>query len=165
MEFGAAGTFPGAMNLPVGVCISEDGIDLFKDYLHPGFEAKRLIYVTNQFGPAKVSVYALGTRRESFALQDLADVTVPVSAGVGTSEERLRLAAPTDEETPESDEGESTEPTPPAADTPAPKPSTPPAPPAPSPAPKPEATPATTPPIPAAPPAAPPTETPTPAPR
>ena len=119
MSFGAAGTFPGAMNLPVGVCVTEEGLDYFKDQMHPGFEAKRLIIVTNQFGPAKVSVYALGTRRESFALQDLADVTIPVSQGVGTTEERMRLAAPADDES--GVEGEAPqEGTPPAAAPPLP---------------------------------------------
>lgn len=97
MAFGAVGTFPGAMNLPVGICVTDEGLDLFKSEIHPGFDAKRLVIVTNQFGASKVSVYALGTRRESFALQDLAAVTLAVSPGVGTSDERLRLAQPVDE--------------------------------------------------------------------
>lgn len=158
MEFGAAGTFPGAMNLPVGVCVTEEGLDLFKDLAHPGFDPKRLIIVTNQFGPAKVSVYALGSRRESFALQDLAAVTIPVSQGVGTTEERLRLAAPTDEQAAQDEGGQPA--TTPETPAPAPVPTPPPATgPAPSPSPQPAPTPA--PPAPATPPQ----DTPTPAPR
>jgi len=60
LAFGASGEFPGAMELPAGIAIHEGDMDLFAQYIHPAFDAKRLILVTNQFGNAKVSVYALG---------------------------------------------------------------------------------------------------------
>jgi hypothetical protein len=91
MAFGAAGDFPGAMNLPVGVCVYEGGGELFKDDAHPGFEIKRLVVVTNQFGPNKVSVYAMGQRREGWAAADLAKSAAPVSTGTGGSTEQLKL--------------------------------------------------------------------------
>lgn len=94
MSFGAAGDFPGAMNLPVGVCVADTGLDYFKQDYHPGFQPRRLIFVTNQFGPNKVSVYALGDRKKEYALADLASSTVAVSQGVGATEERLNLASP-----------------------------------------------------------------------
>lgn len=98
MSFGAAGEFPGAMNLPAGICTLEDGLELFQDDIHPGFEARRLILVTNQFGPQKVSVYALGSRRQSWALADLHATAAAVSAGVGINPEGAALQAPVDEE-------------------------------------------------------------------
>jgi sugar lactone lactonase YvrE len=58
--FGSAGSHPGAMYLPAGICIHEGDLDLFKQYIHPAFDAQRLVLVTNQFGDNKISVYALG---------------------------------------------------------------------------------------------------------
>jgi DNA-binding beta-propeller fold protein YncE len=54
--FGTPGTHPGAMYLPAGVCVHEGDLELFKDKIHPAFQAERLVLVTNQFGPKKVSV-------------------------------------------------------------------------------------------------------------
>lgn len=82
-EFGAAGTFPGAMNLPVGICTSDEIIGYLKDQLHPGFDAKRAIIVTNQFGEQVVSVYALGERDPAFALDDLLTRRLETASGVG----------------------------------------------------------------------------------
>lgn len=82
MHFGAAGTFLGAMNLPVGIAVTDTGIEYFKDKLYPGFEAKRLIVVGNQFGDGKVSVYALGQRRSGYSLADIQAVAAPVTIGV-----------------------------------------------------------------------------------
>jgi hypothetical protein len=58
--FGSAGGHPGAMNLPAGIDVHEGDLDLFEKYIHPGFQAERLLIVTNQFGDNKVSVYAMG---------------------------------------------------------------------------------------------------------
>lgn len=91
MAFGAAGGFPGAMDLPVGVCTSEEGIELFAGDLNPGFDAKRLVIVTNQFGPAKVSVYAMGERRPSYSLQDMASSSAKVTSGLGARPDILKL--------------------------------------------------------------------------
>lgn len=103
MAFGAAGNFPGSMNLPVGICVTDTGLDLFQKDMHPGFVAKRLIFVTNQFGQDKVSVYAYGERRKDYALQDLASSTALVGSGTGTSPERLQMAAPGTEPVSEAD--------------------------------------------------------------
>lgn len=81
MSFGAAGSFPGAMDLPVGICVSDENVELFKDLVHPGFEAKRVVVVTNQFGPGKVSIYVMGERRPTFALADMATASSTVSSG------------------------------------------------------------------------------------
>ncbi|MCC6676432.1 MAG: hypothetical protein IT436_04750 [Phycisphaerales bacterium] len=92
MAFGAAGDFPGAMNLPAGICIAEDAAGLFAGQIHPGFDPKRVVLVTNQFGLTKVSLYAMGTKREGWTVQQLAAAAVPVSTGVGvTSPERKKM--------------------------------------------------------------------------
>ena len=83
MHFGAAGEFPGAMNLPVGVAVTDSGIEYFKDRLHPGFVAKRLIVVANQFGDNKIAVYALGERRANYSIADLAASSATITSGVG----------------------------------------------------------------------------------
>lgn len=83
MHFGAAGDFPGAMNLPVGIAVTDSGMQYFADRLHPGFAAKRLVIVANQFGDSKISVYALGERRPSYALADLSAAAARVETGTG----------------------------------------------------------------------------------
>jgi DNA-binding beta-propeller fold protein YncE len=138
MAFGAAGDHPGAMNMPVGVAVSEEGLEYFKDYLHPGFEAKRLVIVSNQFGDGKVSVYAMGVRKESVPLADLSARAVKISTGTGgTSEEITKMQTVIPGDTPPPDGGtkdaappEGTTPTtPPSSNPPTTPPSTPPKPP------------------------------------
>lgn len=82
MHFGAGGNFPGAMNLPVGVAVTDSGLDLFKDRIHPGFKARRLIVVANQFGDSKIALYALGDRRPEYAISDFAATAAKVDSGV-----------------------------------------------------------------------------------
>jgi DNA-binding beta-propeller fold protein YncE len=83
MHFGSAGNFAGSMNLPAGICVDDTSLRFFDDELHPGFQAKRLILVTNQFGPAKVNAYAMGDRAEGWAISDLTANAVDTDAGVG----------------------------------------------------------------------------------
>lgn len=82
MFFGSAGNHPGHMDLPVGLCVNEDDLELFKDYIHPAFDAQRLIVVTNQFGPDKVSVYAMGQLKEGYRVQDISSVLSPMASGI-----------------------------------------------------------------------------------
>jgi len=91
MAFGAAGPFPGAMDLPAGVAINEDSLDLFQGLVHPGFEARRLVIVSNQFGPSKISVYALGETKKGWTPQQLAANAVALPSGMGMSEDRMKL--------------------------------------------------------------------------
>lgn len=101
MHFGAIGDFPGAMNLPAGIAVSDEGLDLFRDRLHPGFDAKRLVVVSNQFGPAKVVVYALGQRRPEYSAQDMAAAMAKLPTGTGIpTAEQLRMQNPGGEEPP-----------------------------------------------------------------
>ncbi len=87
MFFGSGGGHPGAMNLPAGVSINENDIQLFKQYIHPAFKADRLILVTNQFGPNKVAVYALGSLRKGKTIDDIASSVSDMSSGIQTEEE------------------------------------------------------------------------------
>jgi len=85
--FGAVGRHPGAMYLPVGIDIHYDDLDLFKDYIHPDFEAEYLILVTNQFGENKVSVYAFGKLRAGVSVEDVRASQADISLGVENANE------------------------------------------------------------------------------
>ncbi len=88
MFFGSGGGHPGAMNLPAGVCVNESDIELFREYIHPAFEVDRLVLVTNQFGPNKVGVFAVGQLRAGMTVDDIALNVSDVPSGVkeeGTS--------------------------------------------------------------------------------
>ncbi|MCL4222262.1 MAG: hypothetical protein KJZ65_12930 [Phycisphaerales bacterium] len=100
MEFGAAGNFAGAMNLPVGICADDATIQYLKAYLHPGFNAKRAIIVTNQFGDQIVNVYALGERNEQYTLADLLDRRVAISEGTGRNPVMAELQSQGDQPEP-----------------------------------------------------------------
>jgi DNA-binding beta-propeller fold protein YncE len=80
-SFGAAGSFPGAMSLPAGICVSDGGLELFQDQVHPYFQPSRLVLVTNQFGENKVGVYALGQVRAGHTGQELAAARIEVTPG------------------------------------------------------------------------------------
>ncbi|MBL4699918.1 MAG: hypothetical protein JKX85_01545 [Phycisphaeraceae bacterium] len=80
--FGSPGTHPGAMNLPAGICTYDGDLDLFAQYIHPDFQAKRLILVTNQFGANKISVYALGELKPGKTVKDISGSSGIVPSGV-----------------------------------------------------------------------------------
>lgn len=104
MHFGALGDFPGAMNLPAGITVTDQGLDLFADKLHPGFDAKRLVVVSNQFGPTKVVVYAMGQRRPEYSAAEMARSAAALPTGTGVpSEEQLKMQNPGGEEPPPAD--------------------------------------------------------------
>ena len=57
MHFGGSYHGAGAMGLPAAVEVSYENLSYFQPYVDPSFALKYLIYVTNQYGPAKVNVY------------------------------------------------------------------------------------------------------------
>ena len=63
MYFGGSYEGPGAMWLPAGVEVSYENLSYFEPYVDDSFELKYLIYVTNQYGPAKINVYGFVERR------------------------------------------------------------------------------------------------------
>jgi hypothetical protein len=81
--FGSAGAHPGAMYLPAGICVHEGDLDLFQSYVHPAFQAERLILVTNQFGDNKISVYAMGHLKQGKTVADISQSQGIVPSGVG----------------------------------------------------------------------------------
>jgi len=58
MFFGGTYAGPGGMWLPAKVAIDYDHMRYFQKYLDPSFTMKYLVFVTNQYGPDKVSIYA-----------------------------------------------------------------------------------------------------------
>ena len=58
--FGRPGNEPGNMNLPAKIIVDYDHVDLFKRYAVRGADIKFLVFVSNQYGPAKVNVYGFG---------------------------------------------------------------------------------------------------------
>jgi len=48
---------PGAMYLPAALAVDYQNVDLYQKYVAPGYKLDYLIFVTNQAGPQKVSVY------------------------------------------------------------------------------------------------------------
>lgn len=58
MYFGyPEGNRSGVLYLPAGLAIDYENTDLFKQYVAPGYKVEFLIYVINQMGPNKVSVF------------------------------------------------------------------------------------------------------------
>lgn len=97
MAFGGHGNFPGYMDLPAGVSVSETGVDLFKDFVHPAFEAKRLVLVTNQWGDNRVAIYAMGELKPGKTVDDIAasrSVIPPDWAGGATGKPAIEPVDP-----------------------------------------------------------------------
>jgi len=63
VPFGAPGLTTGSLNLPVGIAVTREMLPYFKQYADPSFEIESLVFVTNQFGNAKVSVYGVGLKK------------------------------------------------------------------------------------------------------
>src|SRR6185437_4701882 len=64
MYFGNPNTSgPGATDLPAGIAVDYDNAKFFQQYAAPGFKVEYLIFVTNQYGDQKVSVYGFGHKK------------------------------------------------------------------------------------------------------
>jgi len=87
MFFGSGGSHPGAMNLPAGVTTTDNNMKYFEKYIHPAFDAERIILMTNQFGPNKIGVFALGKLREGMSVNDIASSSSEVPSGVQSEDE------------------------------------------------------------------------------
>ena len=60
MFFGDPGLPRGSMNLPAGIAITRDNLEYYKKFADKSFELEALVFITNQSGPNKVSVYGFG---------------------------------------------------------------------------------------------------------
>ena len=65
MFFGERGSRAGTLNLPADIAVSRDNLEYFRRFADPSFEVEQLIFVTNQAGPRKISVYGFGHRKGS----------------------------------------------------------------------------------------------------
>ena len=84
--YGSAGSHPGAMDLPAGLDIVEGDLALFDKYVHPAFQAQRLIIVANQFGAQKISVYAMGGLKPGLTVADLSNRATIASGTVAATQ-------------------------------------------------------------------------------
>ena len=57
LYFGGTYTGPGGMWLPADVTIDYNNLEYFSKYVDPAFKLEYLIYVSNQYGPDKLSIY------------------------------------------------------------------------------------------------------------
>lgn len=64
MFFGERGSGRGTLDLPADIFVTREKIDYFNKFVDPTFELEKLIFVTNQTGPRKVSVFAMGHSKE-----------------------------------------------------------------------------------------------------
>jgi len=55
--FGGHSEQPGYMWLPAGLAIDEDHLEYFQKYVYTDYNLKYLVFVCNQYGPAKLNVY------------------------------------------------------------------------------------------------------------
>lgn len=94
MFFGSHGEHPGAMSMPTGVCVSDGDLDLFQPYIHPAFNAKRIIIVTNNMGSSLINIYALGELKPGKTLADIADSRVQGSFGLQASKDQAASSQP-----------------------------------------------------------------------
>jgi DNA-binding beta-propeller fold protein YncE len=58
MFFGGPYKGPGDMWLPAKVIVNYDDAKYFRKYVDPGFDVNYLVFVSNQYGPDKINVYA-----------------------------------------------------------------------------------------------------------
>ena len=58
--FGWSGLPAGSLNLPAGIATSVENLDHFQKFAAPGFQLESLIFVVNQEGTPRISVYGMG---------------------------------------------------------------------------------------------------------
>jgi sugar lactone lactonase YvrE len=63
MFFGDPPLVAGALNLPAGIALTTEDLDYFQTLADPDFILEQVIFVTNQMGDAKVSIYGLGHKK------------------------------------------------------------------------------------------------------
>jgi DNA-binding beta-propeller fold protein YncE len=84
--YGSRGTHPGAMDLPAGLEIVENNHELFARFVHPAFQAERIVIVANQFGAQKLGIYAMGGLKEGKTVADLGTQANVASGAVPTTQ-------------------------------------------------------------------------------
>lgn len=64
LYFGGTYKGPGGMYLPADVCIDYNNLEYYRHFVDSSFDLKYLVFVTNQYGPDKISVYAYVEQKE-----------------------------------------------------------------------------------------------------
>ncbi|KAB0671473.1 hypothetical protein F6V30_02520 [Oryzomonas sagensis] len=63
MFFGDPPLPAGALNLPAGITVTNEDLDYFQQFAAPDFVLEQVVFVTNQMGNDKISVYGFGHRK------------------------------------------------------------------------------------------------------
>jgi len=77
MHFGGSGAVPGALVLPAAVATDATSIPYFKQYIHTDMDVEYLLFVTSQFGPYLVSVYAFGSFPKGYEFSQAQIASLP----------------------------------------------------------------------------------------
>ena len=67
----------GALNLPAGIALTTEDLDYFQTLADPDFILEQVIFVTNQMGDAKVSIYGLGHKKGAAPTSTAAPAPLP----------------------------------------------------------------------------------------
>lgn len=77
----------GALNLPAGIAVTTEDLPYFQQFADPDFILEQVIFVTNQMGDAKVSIYGIGHKKgtqptylDPIAEEGLKEKTPPLGA-------------------------------------------------------------------------------------
>lgn len=63
MYFGDPTGGPGTLNLPAGIAVTDENLDLYQTMAAPGFDLEQVIIVVSQAGPKRLNIYGLGKQR------------------------------------------------------------------------------------------------------
>lgn len=85
MHFGGPGVVPGALVLPASIAVDASSIPYFKQYIHKDFDAEYLLFVSSQYGPHLISVYAFGSFPEGYQLTQAQIASLPPVGGGTTT--------------------------------------------------------------------------------
>ncbi len=97
MHFGGPGTVPGALLLPASTAIDASSLPYFKQYIHKDFDAEYLLFVSSQYGPHLISVYAFGSFPEGYQLSRAQIVSLPPVDGVEGGKRPVTPQGPADD--------------------------------------------------------------------
>lgn len=62
MFFGDPGLPVGSLNLPAGIAVTDDNLDIFQKMAAPDFKLEQIIMVVSQVGQHRVNIYGLGKK-------------------------------------------------------------------------------------------------------
>ena len=81
MHFGGPGSIPGSLVLPASLAVDATSIPYFSQYIHKDFDVEYLLFVSSQYGPHLISVYAFGSFPEGYQLLETQIASLPPVAG------------------------------------------------------------------------------------